>query len=298
MAVEDASFKMTFAPGKFTVKDLSGSALGGRVAADWAVTRIAAGAEVRGALNITASLERLAGKPAVEGAQPVKFAIEVAGTGVSPRGAMSAAQGKGSIEIKGATLAALWPGAIAAAADAAMKAEPDKMAAAVKTALASNLGADSISLGARTIALDIADGQLRMKPTTIETKDGRVSGSATLDFGTLDLRSQWQLEAPLSKPPAKALPSVVVEYSGPVATLGALTPRINSSSLEQELAARKIERDVEELERLRKLDEQRRLMEADRLRKQFETPPIQRPPVPSGMPAPPPGGTLDRPSPG
>lgn len=296
MAIEDAHFKTAFAPGKLSVQDLTGKALGGQVTADWTMHRIAAGAEVRGKLNLTASLDRLAGKPASDASQPVTIAVEFSGKGVSPRGAMSAAQGKGSIEIKEASLTALWPGAIAAAAEAAIKAEPDKMAAAVKTAIAANLGAGAIPLGPRTIALEIADGQLRTKPTAIETKDGRVSGSAFLDLGTLDVRSQWHLEAP-GKATAKPLPSVVVDYNGPVAAFGTLTPRINSTSLEQELSARKIERDVEELERLRKLDEQRRLMEAERLRKQFEAPPVPRPPPPSGMPAPPPGGPY-RPAPG
>ncbi len=295
MAVEDASFKLAFAPDKLEVKGLTGRALGGQVAADWTIGRIAAGAEVRGKLNLTASLDRLAGKSISEAAQPVTVGLEFSGKGVNPRGAMSAAQGKGTVEIKDARLAALWPGAIAAAADAAVKAEPDKMAAAVKVAIASTVGAGTIPLGPRTIALDIADGQVRTKPVAIDTKDGRVSGTALLDIATLDFRSQWHLEAPPGKPASKPLPSVVLDYSGPIAALGTLTPRIESSSLEQELAARKIERDVEELERLRKLDEQRRLIEAERLRKQFDTPPVQRPQLPSTMPAPPPGGSLPAP---
>jgi hypothetical protein len=298
MAVEDASFKMAFTPDKIEVKGLSGRALGGQVAADWTIARIAAGAEVRGKLNLTASLDRLAGKSVSEAPQPVTVGLEFSGKGVSPRGAMSAAQGKGIIEIKDARLAALWPGAIAAAADAAIKAEPDKMGAAIRSAIASTVDAGTIPLGPRTIALDIADGQVRTKPVAIDTRDGRVSGSALLEIATLDFRSQWHLEAPQGKPAAKPLPSVVLDYSGPIAALGTLAPRIESSSLEQELAARKIERDVEELERLRKLDEQRRLMEAERLRRQFDTPPVQRPQLPSTMPAPPPGGSLGLPAPG
>ncbi len=298
MAVEDASFKLAFAPDKLEVKGLTGRALGGQVAADWTIGRIAAGAEVRGRLNLTASLDRFAGKSVSETAQPVTVGLEFSGKGVSPRGAMSAAQGKGIIEIKDARLAALWPGAIAAAADAAVKAEPDKMGAAVRAAIAATVGAGTIPLGPRTVALDIADGQVRTKPVAIDTKDGRVSGSALLDIATLDFRSQWHLEAPQGRPAAKPLPSVVLDYSGPIAALGTLAPRIESSSLEQELAARKIERDVEELERLRKLDEQRRLIEAERLRKQFDTPPVQRPQPPSTMPAPPPGGSLGLPAPG
>jgi hypothetical protein len=117
----------------------------------------------------------------------------------------------------------------------------------------------------------------------IETDEGRASGVATLDLGSLSFRSPWRLDAKSTSPGpgAKSLPGVTVEYGGPIASLGKLAPRIDSAALEQELSARRIERDVEELERLRRLDEQRRQIEAERLRKQFDpTPPVQRPPLP------------------
>jgi hypothetical protein len=63
------------------------------------------------------------------------------------------------------------------------------------------------------------------------------------------------------------------------------------------LSARKIERDVVELERLRRLDEQRRQSETERLRRQFDAaPPVQRPLPPSSVPVPPPAQR--QPSPG
>ena len=70
-------------------------------------------------------------------------------------------------------------------------------------------------------------------------------------------------------------------YRGPVAALAALEPRIDSDALERELAVRKMERDVEELERLRRLDEPRRRSEAERQRQQFEQPPVPVPPAPA-----------------
>ena len=69
--------------------------------------------------------------------------------------------------------------------------------------------------------------------------------------------------------------------------MASLEPRINSDALERELAVRRMERDVEELERLRKLDEARRREEAERQRRQLEQAPLPAP-VPMA-PAPAPG---------
>ena len=52
-----------------------------------------------------------------------------------------------------------------------------------------------------------------------------------------------------------------------------LEPRIDSEALERELAVRRMERDVEELERLRRLDEARRREEAERQRRQLDLQP-------------------------
>ena len=56
-------------------------------------------------------------------------------------------------------------------------------------------------------------------------------------------------------------------------------------ALEREIAVRRVEHDVEELERLRRIDETRRREDAERLRRQLEQSP---PPLPFA-PATPPG---------
>ena len=65
-----------------------------------------------------------------------------------------------------------------------------------------------------------------------------------------------------------ALPAAIVQYRGPVTALSALEARINTDALERELTARKMELDLEELERLRQADEARRRSELERQRQQ------------------------------
>ena len=105
----------------------------------------------------------------------------------------------------------------------------------------------------------------------------------SLDLRTLDFDSEWRLDQKPSAGPADkpALPAVTVTYRGPIGSLGGLEPRIASEALERELSVRRMERDVEELERLRKLDEARRREEAERQRRQFEQTPVPVPVAPA-----------------
>jgi hypothetical protein len=207
--------------------------------------------------------------------------ITFAGKGTSPRGALSVLKGSGTLVLGHARLGALWPGAIGQAAEAALKADPDRLPGIVRQSLASGLGGGALQLP-ESFGLEIADGRLSIKPLVLETPEGRATGSAGLDLKTLAFESDWRLEqkpatATGGKPP---LPAVTVTYRGPVAALGRLAPRIGSEALERELAVRRMERDVEELERLRQLDEARRRDEAERQRRQLEQAPLPPAPVP------------------
>jgi hypothetical protein len=285
--LEGAKLDLAFGEGKIDVTDMSGKGLGGEFKAKLQIAKAAAGAEVRGALNFGAVLEAFANANPPRASGPVSGTLEFAGRGLSPRALMTTLQGQGKVEFGEAKLDTLWPGAIPLAADAGLKAEPDKMAATVRRGLASSLSTGNLPLQQKAFALELADGQLRVKSFAIDTREGRATGVASLDLRTLTFDSQWRLEAKagVSGTAGKQLPAVIVVYSGPVAALGATEPRIDSAALEQELSARKIERDVEELERLRRLDEQRRQLESERLRKQFDqAPPVQRPSLPSSVP--------------
>jgi hypothetical protein len=111
----------------------------------------------------------------------------------------------------------------------------------------------------------------------------KASGTARLDLKALKLDSQWRLEAkaPDGTGAAKPFPAVMVSYRAPVAALSSAELQIDTGALEQELAARKIEHDMEELERLRRLNE------ADPTRKPAEPPGPSHPPAGPVAPIPP-----------
>ena len=287
LALSHAKLSVALGPGRIELSELTGTGLGGEVRGKLVLSKAPAGAEARGELALTAALEAFGKGPQQRAAGPIKATLEFTGRGLSPRSLVSALQGRGQIAFGEAKLDALWPGAIALAADAGLKGEPDKLSAIVRRTLTSGLSSGGLSLADKTIPIELSEGLLRARSLAFEVKEGRVAGGASVDLRALTFDSHWRLEGTtgVSSSGGKPLPGVTVSYSGPLAALGEIEPRIDAVTLEQEVSARKIERDVEELERLRRLDEQRRLMEAERLRKQFEqTPPVQRPAQPSAAP--------------
>jgi uncharacterized protein involved in outer membrane biogenesis len=264
--------------GKVEVTRIEGAGLGGRVGATLRIAKAAAGVDISGSVRLTGgSIEALASNAvgSARGSGTISGELGFAGKGTSPRGVLSVLQGKGKLGLGEAKIATLWPGAVGRAAEAALRADPDSLPNVLRQTLVAGLGSGELQLPAM-LSLEIADGRLVAKPFVIDTANGRAEGSASLDLKTLGFESDWRLEQKPSANPAGKLPlpGVTVTYRGPVAALGSLEPRINSEALERELAVRRMERDVEELERLRKLDEARRREEAERQRRQLEQAPL------------------------
>ena len=276
MGLTQASLDIALQGGKVEVRQLEGACLGGRCSATLSIAKAAAGVDLSGSLSLAGgTIESLAGsaagKPRASGA--IGGEIKFSGKGTSPRGVLSVLQGSGTLALGEAKLGTLWPGAIGNAVEAALKADPDSLAAILRRTLAAGLSSGELPLPG-PISVEIADGRLIAKPFVIDTAEGRAHGAAGLDLKTLLFESDWRLEPKAGSADKAPLPGITVTYRGPVASLGSLEPRINSEALERELAVRRMERDVEELERLRRLDEARRREEMERQRRQLEQAPL------------------------
>jgi uncharacterized protein involved in outer membrane biogenesis len=290
LGLQKARLEILLESGKADVTQIEGLALGGQWKGALRIAKLPAGAEISGSIRLAGGdLEAL---PRTGDATPpltgrVDGELKFSGKGTSPRNAVAALQGSGKIELADAKLPTLWTGAIGMAVDAALKAEADKLRTVLKEGLAAGLSGGHLPLPA-TVQIEIADGHLRIKPFAIENSEGVATGGALLDLSTLAFDSEWRLENKLAAG-KRRLPAILVSYQGSLAALDQLNRRINADGLERELSVRRMERDVEELERLRKLDEARRRDEAERLRRQLDQVAPAPAPVPAPAPAPPAG---------
>ena len=272
MSVTNAQIEAKSVGGKLSLVLRNAEALGGKAEARVEFSKVAEGISAQGEMQlVNARLERFGSATSPAAIGEVSFGLDFNSVGLSPRGLVSAARGKGQIALGRSQLNRLSPGAINTAALAALTAPGDTLVAELRRKLDESLGSGVVPLGPRNIAIAIADGTARLEPVALETPEGRTTGSTTIDAETMKFDSEWRIEP---KPaPARgglgkggALPGVSVVYVGMLANLGAVEPKLQTEALERELSVRKMERYVDELERLRHSDEERARQEEERSR--------------------------------
>ena len=286
LALSDARMSASLGDGRVVVRELTGTGLNGTWTAAFSLAKTEGGAEIAGTLEAT-GVDLAAASAQAAGAASGKVSFQ--GRGASPRAAMAALQGKGAITFDNAGVP-LSPAAVGKAIDQSLKVPADAMAQALRQNVAANLATPPLALP-KEIEVEIVDGMLRAKPLSVEAREGNVSGTTVVDVGAMTLASDWKIvDKSLS---GKALPPAVVQYRGALASIGRMEPQIGTEALEREVVVRKMERDVDELERMRRQDEARRQEEArrraaadaERLREQIERAQQQQQP----QPQPPPG---------
>ncbi len=292
LAMKDARIDVAFAPGKLDVIRLEGAVLGGKSVSGFTLEKQPAGASLAGKLGISisskGSSESDDDDDAVDG-DVASLDISFSGRALSASTMIAALTGKGSLSLGDVTLTGVAPRAVADVADQALQAKGvmsgEPLLIAVKTALR----ATQLKLGKVTIPVTVADGLFKLDRVQVETAEGRANFDTMLDLQTLKVDSAWKIEAkaltraqpsvaaaatvgttaaagvPEPTPATRSLlPPVSVVYSGRLADLATLPPTIETSALERELTVRRMERDVDELERLRKIDEDRAQAERER----------------------------------
>ncbi|HWB46030.1 MAG TPA: AsmA family protein [Hyphomicrobiaceae bacterium] len=277
IGLDQARLKATLEPGRVNIAEIEGTGLGGKVTGALRVEKAAGGVEIGGQFKL--SKGSFGGPSEARGSMDAT--LDFTGSGNSPRAVISSLQGRGSLQFHDMSLDRLWPGAIAKAAEAAFKANPEDLGTTINQVLSASLSSGKLPLGSAPVKLEIAGGRIAAQPWSLATSEGRATGSASLDLATFRFTSDWRLqEKPVASEKKGPLPAVIVKFDGPLAALPSLPPQIDSDSLQRELSVRRMERDVEELERLRRLDEERRRSEANRLRELQQAPPPYQPAPP------------------
>ncbi|MFA5949817.1 MAG: AsmA family protein [Hyphomicrobium sp.] len=274
LAISDATLEATLSERGIRVGNLTGKALGGRLASQLDFEKAAAGAGLKGELRID-----VASKPDAAVGTPgdvAAFSIDFSGRALSPAALISALDGKGEVSVGNAAISGMSPAAVSTVIEAGLAGKGPVGGEPLVEAIKTGLRQGELKLGKVAIPLKIHDGALRLEKVRIEQADGRSTFETTIELATMKLDSEWQIEAKLARATGPAerayLPPVSVVYTGKLAEYGVLEPTVSVAALERELAVRKLERDVEHLEQLRKADqaraaqdrERRRLLEAER----------------------------------
>jgi uncharacterized protein involved in outer membrane biogenesis len=267
--LSDARFVLLARADVIEVRDLTAGMLKGRLSGATKLDRTQTGAALAATFNLNgARLE------AFGGAGPADATLQLSGRGLDPAGLVAALAGTGTLVLGPSAVRELNPELLLAAIETALKATPEKLSATLRAALAADTSRTSVVIGPRSLPITVQDGLARLAPLTISSKAGRMSGQAWIDLSNFIMTADWRVEAMLpplpsvpTTPPAPpaatviALPATIQKFQLTPADLDPARPSRRSltetDALERELAVRKVERDLAELERLRKLDEER-----------------------------------------
>ncbi|HEX4891942.1 MAG TPA: AsmA family protein [Hyphomicrobiaceae bacterium] len=326
LPVRAAKLGLSGTAGRWDLRLEKSDALGGSLTAALNLQAMQAGLRLSGQTRLAqARLEAIAGasNPPAIAAGLVDLRLDLDGTGLSPRGLVTALTGKGQLALSDFTLQRLSPDVVRRSVGALIESKGELPKGQARNQLEQIVLSPHapFNAGNRTLGVTIGEGTFRIARLQLDLPDGRVTGDTSIDTDTLRVDSEWRIDAkaPSSASAAPAASSTAVPrgatrirgdlapmtvvLTGPVADLAQVVPRIDTEALEQDIMVRKVERDVEELERLRREDEERaqreaarlRALEAERERLERERQSIAVPPAPGSPPSRP--GSIIFPSP-
>ena len=269
LSLAGARMGLAFSPGVVDVALSEGAMLDGTMGGHVVLQKAAAGARIKGELKIEgATLSALAKASAsprnADGTAGATLVFS--GQALSPRSLVTAVSGSGRVTFSDAWVEGLSPAAVAGTIAAGFAKEIETDPQSLAADVAGRLLEGRVALGSRDVDLKVQDGVLRVAQFTTRSDQGEVEILATVDLGTLESETEWRLKAAQQETDKTAWPSVSVFYNGALGALAAIVPRVELGGFGRELAVRRMEYEVEQLERLRKLDEERARQERERQR--------------------------------
>ena len=285
LALADARLDATVAPGRLAVTSLVGKALGGDTDIAFEIKKAPAGVDLTGTLKMqvgkapkaksaekteTGNSEATAETNQNEQQYAAVLDLAYQARAFAPQGLASDLDGAGKLVLADASLTGLTAKEVRQAAGETLKTQGPISTETFNASLREKLNKGQIKLGSLDIPVTLKDGALNMAPIEIGSADGKTTFASSLEVTSMKFDSEWKIAA--RDPNAKdddtsdkaLLPAITVMYLGPLTELASVEPRLSTGALEREIAVRKMERDVAELERLRELDEARAKEEEER----------------------------------
>jgi len=253
MVLTEANLDAVLSKGRLTVSTLEGQIYGGR-------TKLSGSLQSRGAgvaLDVAGegSGFRLAdisktrdGSSLIDAPGDLKFTVS--GEGLTPQGLVSGLGGKGQLTILDGDINGFSLGAAHAAAIAAQKEKSDGGIAEQELGkrVADQLSASSMAFTQIKAPFSVNNGVVEFDKIALSDAEGRVIVATYLQLANMQLDSEWALQSAEGIDGSK--PRVSLVFTGPVRQIGSLQPSIDTAGLERFVTIRKLQEDVERLEKL------------------------------------------------
>lgn len=268
MYLNGAKLAIGFGGSRVDLQLEEAAVLGGKASGQLILERAPAGVIANGTVALQGGdLAKLVRRDADNAAATgtVDLGAKFTGRALGSRALVSSLTGEGELTFRNAEVRGLDP-AIVTRATLALVAS-DEPIGGFSDVVREDLAKGALPVGARKVGMTIVDGALRINPVSLETPSGRTEVTTTVDLAALAIDSEWRIRAKSAIEEEADWPPVTVTFVGPLAELPALEAHVTTDAVERELTVRRMERNVNELERLRRLDEEAAARERERQRK-------------------------------
>lgn len=252
IVLANAQFDAALKDARLSVDALKGQLYGGNFNASGTLSASEGKAVLKARLKLEkAELARLTlagdGKPLAKGLGELRLSL--AGEGLSPRGLLTVLSGKGRLRLNKGNLFGLSPAVLAQAADTYLSEEIPQRGRLTQR-IAKDLRQGTVPYRGFIAPVVVNDGVLQIRKGAFKSADYKAVPTLLVDLSTLRLDSEWALFARGKAKAAETLPPVRMVFAGPVASFAGLQPQLHTEEYERYLSMRRMDRDMEKLEKL------------------------------------------------
>ncbi len=251
LVLERAELAASLDRGALVVTKLEGDVAGGKFSGQGLLKRERGRFSLSGRAGLSeARLEALfgSGDPSPLASGAVTMDARFTGQGASPHGVVSNLSGKGSLRFGQGVLYKFSPAAPERLArELGERVAPPK--AAVEKSLVAYIRQGDFAYKRLRAPFVIKNGALRVRRASFRGADYLLRSEIETDLAALRFDSEWRLGVRAGRR-ASETPPVKAVFAGPLAELRGAKLSIETYEFERFLAVRKMERDVESLERL------------------------------------------------
>ncbi len=236
------------------LSELKGTLFGGTLLGSGRLSPRGAGAELKLQVGIEQAqlgpmTEALAGSVLAEG--PFSLKLALSGEGLSPPGIVAGLSGEGVLNLAQGSLQSLSPEPLHNVASEAARLRKlglgkEEIAARAKT-LSEALTSGTYPYAAAALPLKVQNGTLRLEPAQLVNQRAETTVNGYVELASLKVDSEWIMR--LNGQNAD-VPPVSLVFAGPLTNVAGISRSVDTAPIESFLTMRRMEDDVERLERL------------------------------------------------
>ena len=252
--LQNAELEAVLANGVLDIKKLKGSLFDGVFDATAKLTR--RGTNLALVSKVAAKglrLDRITGiqreTPLADGKMDIEFAL--AGEGLSPNGLAAGLTGQGEMRLDSGTLSGLSPDVLRQFVESANapRQGDKKRARRIKAQVVTALRDARFRFQEAKTGFVVRNGTATFEDMVLENDQGTAKVTSYVELTSLKLDSEWVLKTPVDAQ-TQIEPQITLTFVGPLSEFGQLNPDVDTQSLERYITMRRMEQDVERLEKL------------------------------------------------